>query len=203
MTVVRIVPATAERWPDLGRAFGPREKNRHSCWCQRFLRHEEPDNQSALQREIQDAGEPVGLLAYCGDEVVGWTRVVPRSTLPGITTNRALARILDDDPRAWWVSCFVVRRENRGSGVGGSLLGAAVDWAAQHGASVLDGHPVDVDGLTGTPSPSALFTGTLAMFQRAGFTEIGRTYRTRPVMRHQLQHHARIRSASQRDRLAT
>ena len=90
-----------------------------------------------------------------------------------------------------------------GSGVGGSLLGAAVDWAAQHGASVLDGHPVDVDGLTGTPSPSALFTGTLAMFQRAGFTEIGRTYRTRPVMRHQLQHHARIRSASQRDRLAT
>ena len=41
------------------------------------------------------------------------------------------------------------------------------------------------------------------MFQRAGFTEIGRTYRTRPVMRHQLQHHARIRPASQRDRLAT
>ncbi len=184
MTAVRVVPATAERWPQLGQVFGPREKDPTSCWCQRFLRHEEPDNRSALQREVQETELPVGLLAYRGDAVVGWTRVVPRATLPGITENRALARILDEDPDAWWVSCFVVRREARGSGVGTALLETAVDWAAQHGASVLDGHPVDTNGLTGTPSPSAIFTGTLAMFQRAGFAEIGRTYRTRPVMRH-------------------
>ena len=183
---VRVVPATVERWPELGWVFGHRKKDPTSCWCQRFLRHEEPDNRSALQREVQEAGLPVGLLAYRDDVAVGWTRVVPRSTLPGITENRALARILDEDPDAWWVSCFVVRREHRGSGVGATLLEAAVDWAAQHGASVLDGHPVDTNGFTGTPSPSAIFTGTLAMFQRAGFSEIGRTYRTRPVMRHAL-----------------
>ncbi len=86
------------------------------------------------------------------------------------------------------MSCFVVRREHRGSGVGAALLEAAVDWASQHGASVVDGHPVDTHGLVGAPSPSAMFTGTLSMFQRAGFTEIGRTYRTRPVMRHMLLH---------------
>ena len=185
---MRVVAATAERWPDLGRVFGPREKNPASCWCQRFRRHEEPDNRGALHREVHEADLPVGLLAIVDDHVVGWTRVVPRSTLPGITENRALARILDDDPDAWWVSCFVVRREHRGSGIGIALLEAAVDWAAQHGASVLDGHPVDTDGLVGTPSPSAIFTGTLAMFQRAGFAEIGRTYRTRPVMRRELLH---------------
>lgn len=186
MTAVRVVPATAERWPQLGRVFGAREKDPTSCWCQRFRRHEEPDNRSALHREVQDAKVPVGLLAYGDDDAVGWTRVVPRSTLPGVTENRALARILDDDPDAWWVSCFVVRREHRGSGVGAALLEAAVDWAARHGASVLDGHPVDTHGLAGTASPSAIFTGTLSMFQQAGFTEIGRTYRTRPVMRHTL-----------------
>jgi GNAT superfamily N-acetyltransferase len=125
-------------------------------------------------------------LAYRDNDVVGWTRVVPRVKLPGITENRALARILDEDPDAWWVSCFVVRREHRGSGIGVALLEAAVDWAAQHSASVLDGHPVDTDGLARTPSPSAIFTGTLAMFQRAGFAEIGRTYPTRPVMRREL-----------------
>ena len=183
MTTVRVVPATAGSWPRLGRVFGPREKNPDSCWCQRFRRHEEPDNRSALQREVRGADVPIGLLAVLDDDVVGWTRVVPRTVLPGITGHRALARILDDDPDAWWVSCFVVRREHRRSGIGGALLEAAVDWAAQHGASVLDGHPVDVDGLAGTPSPSGVFTGTLAMFQRAGFTEIGRTYPTRPVMR--------------------
>lgn len=184
---VRVVPATAERWPRLGRVFGSREKDPTSCWCQRFLRHAERDNRSALQREVQEAEIPVGLLAYCDDDVVGWTRVVPRSTLPGIAENRALARILDEDPDAWWVSCFVVRREYRGSGVGAALLAVAVDWAGQHGASVLDGHPVDTDGLACNPTPSAIFTGTLAMFQRAGFTEIGRTYRTRPVMRQSLR----------------
>jgi GNAT superfamily N-acetyltransferase len=188
MTKVSVVPATAERWPQLGRVFGPREKDPTSCWCQRFRRHEEAHNRDALQREIHEADIPVGLLAYLHDDVVGWTRVVPRSTLPGITEHRALARILDEDPDAWWVSCFVMRREHRGSGIGVALLEAAVDWAAQHGASVLDGHPVDTDGLTRTPSPSAVFTGTLAMFQRAGFTEIGRTYRTRPVMRRELLH---------------
>jgi GNAT superfamily N-acetyltransferase len=188
MTAVRVVPATAERWPQLGRVFGPRQKAPTSCWCQRFRRHEEPDNRGALQREVHEADLPVGLLAYLDDAVVGWTRVVPRSTLPGITENRALARILDEDPAAWWVSCFVVRREHRGRGIGVALLEAAVDWAAQHGASVLDGHPVDTDGLAGTPSPSAIFTGTLAMFQRAGFAEIGRSYRTRPLMRRVLLH---------------
>lgn len=100
-TAVRVVPATAEQSPRLGHVFGPQEKDPNSCWCQRFLRHEESDNRSALGREVQDAEVPIGLLAYLDDDdVVGWTRVVPRSTLPGITENRALARILDDDPDA-------------------------------------------------------------------------------------------------------
>jgi GNAT superfamily N-acetyltransferase len=187
-TAVRVVPATADQWPRLGHVFGAREKDPNSCWCQRFLRHEEPDNWSALGREVQEAEVPIGLLAYLDGDVVGWTRVVPRSTLPGITENRALARILDDDPDGWWVSCFVVRREHRGKGIGTVLLDAAVDWAAQHGASILEGHPVDTSGLAGAPAPSALFTGTLVMFLRAGFAEIGRTYPTRPVMRHNFLH---------------
>lgn len=136
---------------------------------------------------MREADVPIGLLALLGDDVVGWTRVVPRAALPRITGHRSLARVLDDDPAAWWVACFVVRRAHRGSGIGVSLLEGAADWAAQHGASVLDGHPVDVDGLTGTPSASAVFTGTVAMFRRAGFVEIGRTHPTRPVMRREFR----------------
>ena len=183
MAGVRVVPATVERWRGLERVFG---SGATACWCQRFRRHEEPDNRAALRREIERSDVPVGLLAYRDDDVVGWTRVVPRATLPGITGNRALARILEDDPDAWWVSCFAVRRQERRTGVGVALLAAAVEWAAGHDAAVLDGHPVDTAGLAGSPSPSAVFTGTLEMFRRAGFAEIGRTYRTRPVMRHTL-----------------
>jgi GNAT superfamily N-acetyltransferase len=184
---VRIFPATTANWPELGRVWGAREKDPDSCWCQRFRRHDEPDNRTALEREVAEADVPVGLLASLDEEIVGWTRVVPRSSLPGVTGNRALARVLEPDPHAWWVSCFVVRREHRGAGIGTALLEGAVDWAASHGASVLDGHPVDTDGLPAAASPSAIFTGTVAMFRRAGFAEIGRTYPTRPVMRHSLR----------------
>ncbi|MGE5719191.1 MAG: GNAT family N-acetyltransferase [Nocardioidaceae bacterium] len=59
-----------------------------------------------------------------------------------------------------------MRREHRGSGIGVALLEAAVDWAAQHGASVLEGHPVDLTGSPATrhhpPSslePSPCFSG--------------------------------------------
>jgi GNAT superfamily N-acetyltransferase len=180
---VLVEPATSDRWCEIGVVFGPQGKRPDTCWCQRFRRHTHADNRAALHDEITNADIPVGLIARDGDQPAGWTRVVPRATLPGVTENRALARILDNDPRAWWVTCVVVRRENRGQGVGVKLLTAAVDWATQHGATVLDGHPVDLAQLRGKPSPSALFTGTLSMFHGAGFSEVGRTYRSRPVMR--------------------
>jgi len=48
----------------------------------------------------------------------------------------------------------------------------------------MEGHPVDVAALkAGRVAPSALYTGTKAMFAAAGFTEVARTYPTRPVMR--------------------
>ena len=183
---ITVEAVSAAKWPDVVAAFGQRSSNPNSCWCQRFRRHNAPSNRDALQREIDTASVPVGLLAYVNDQPAGWTRVVPRHTLPGVSGNRALQRILDDDSAAWWVTCFAIRREYRGRGVGVALLNASVDHARQNNASVLDGHPVDPDHLKGKASPSALFTGTLSMFQAAGFREIGRTYKSRPVMRKNL-----------------
>jgi GNAT superfamily N-acetyltransferase len=165
------------------RVLDPRGANPDSCWCQRFRRHDAPTNRDALRRELDTATVPLGLLAYVDGQPAGWTRVVPRHTLPVVEGNRALQRILVADGNAWWVTCFAIRREHGGLGVGLALLRAAVAHARQNDASVLDGHPVDPARLKSTPSPSALFTGTLSMFQAAGFDEIGRTYVSRPVMR--------------------
>jgi len=65
-----------------------------------------------------------------------------------------------------------------------ALLEAAVAFARDHGATAVEGHPVDVAGLKADRvAGSALYTGTLAMFEAAGFVEVARTSRTRPVMR--------------------
>ena len=64
--------------------------------------------------------------------------------------------------------CFVVGRKARGHGVANALLDAAVEYARDHGADLLEAYPVDVP--TGERIPSAnVYHGTLAMFERAGF----------------------------------
>lgn len=131
--------------------------------------------------------QDAGLLCYAGGPPGGWSRVGPRASFVGVTGNRALARILTDDPHAWWITCFAVEGRHRRIGVGAALLAAAVDFAREQYATVLDGHPVDVDALRARRvSGSALFTGTMAMFVAAGFSEIGRTQTSRPVMRRTL-----------------
>jgi len=182
---LRVLPATKDRWDDVVACFGRRGNDPAWCWCQRFIgASPDGDNRAALHRQITAAEVPVGLVALAGQHPVGWTRVAPRSQLPGVLSNRALRRILADDPGAWWVTCFAVDARYRGHGVGQALLTGAVSHARNHGASAVEGHPVDVDRLAAPKvGGSALFTGTLAMFVNVGFTEIGRTFPSRPVMR--------------------
>jgi GNAT superfamily N-acetyltransferase len=190
---VRVQPATADRWDDVVKVFGRRGQDPSWCWCQRFLSATDKpsplagpvrDNRQALRQEITHAAVPPGLIAYIGDQPVGWTRVGPRSALPLVGANRALARVLNEDPGTWWVTCFAIDSRHRRSGIGSVLLEAAISFARFHGATSLEGHPVDTAGLRAQRvSGSALFTGTMAMFVDAGFSEVARTFPTRPVMR--------------------
>ena len=173
--------------------FGRRGDDPSWCWCQLFLRSGTSEsaagelsanNRDALRKEIANAAMPPGLLAYVDDQPVGWTRVGPRSSFPGVAGNRALARVLTEEPRVWWVTCFAVDSRHRRFGVGSALLRSAVEFAREHGATAVEGHPVDVAALrTARVGGAAIYTGTVAMFSVAGFTEVARTYPTRPVMR--------------------
>lgn len=186
---IEVRPVTPQQWADVVAIFeGGQGSN--GCWCQRFARHTAANNEAALSVEIKTSSVPVGVLAYRDDNPAGWSRVVPRHTLPGVVDNAALRRLLKDDVHgenaAWWISCVVVLAAHRGHGIGVALLRAAAQHAREHGASVVDGHPVDVGRLKARPSPAALFTGTKTMFLAAGFEEIGRTFVSRPVMRKML-----------------
>ena len=64
---------------------------------------------------------------------------------------------------------------------------SAVQHASDHGATALEGHPVDTGALAAERvGASALFTGMMQTFLASGFHEIGRTYPSRPVMRRDL-----------------
>jgi ribosomal protein S18 acetylase RimI-like enzyme len=201
--VVRVEPLTAARWDDAVVVFGARG-DPASCWCQFFrLGGQEwrastaESNREALRTQCVDAeaddGPAPGLLAYIGDEPVGWVALAPRASYPRLGRSPALAAVLRDhasgspatdraDSSTWSVTCFVVRVGFRRRGLATSLLDAAVAYAARRGAQVVEGYPVDVTAGTRRPS-SELYHGTRSTFAAAGFVEVGRSSPARPVMR--------------------
>lgn len=192
MATIHTTPATRDRWDDIVTVFGRRGNDPGWCWCQRFM--DPPldgirlaSNRDALHDEIESSSVPRGVLAYVDGTPAGWARVMPRRAVPLVQRNRALRRMLDDDPGVWWITCFAVDQRHRSSGVATALLGAAVAHAASYGATALEGHPVDTDALkVERVSGSTLFTGTMRTFVACGFHEIGRTYPSRPLMRRDL-----------------
>lgn len=182
---IRVVPVSAERWPDVEAVFGTRG-DPSWCFCQYFTTtgrsYEESAerNREALCAQVAQQPPP-GLLAYLGADPVGWAQVGPRASFPRVTADRATAVL--DSHGVWRCTCFVVRVGRRRRGVARALLARAVEYARQQGATQLEGHPVDVAAKGGkVPSPN-LYHGTLSMFIDAGFDEVLRTRPDRPVVR--------------------
>lgn len=191
-----VLPATPARWPDVEAVLGGRG-DPGWCWCQFFLttgssyQESAPANREALHRQVTTAEVPPGLLLYDSGEPVGWLQLGPRQQFPRVTGNAALARAVGppDAPgeeRVWRTTCFVVRVGHRRRGVARELLRSSVAWAREHGATQLEGHPVDLAARGGRAPGAVLYHGTLSMFLAEGFTEVGRTGAHRPVVRRRL-----------------
>jgi len=111
-----------------------------------------------------------GLVAYRDGRAVGWVSVGPREDYTRLERSKVLARI--DDKPVWSIVCFVVSREVRGQGIARALLDAAVEYARDHGATLLEAYPVDPS--RGRVSAASAYTGPLGMFERAGFGVVER-----------------------------
>ncbi len=175
MTRPTIRPATRSDMPSVAALFGAKGACA-GCWCMYWgrLRAEwdasrgDP-NRRALEKEMR-AGHTHALLAFAGDEPIGWCRVGPRASFPRLGKSRKLKRTLATDDATWSVVCFFVRRDWRGKGVGRALLKAAAVYAFAHGAAIVEGFPV-------RPAPSDkrlpdvfAWTGTRSLFEKAGFS---------------------------------
>lgn len=178
-------PLTPERWADLERLFGDRGAT-GGCWCMwwrlpraAFERQKDAANRAAFASIVAD-GPPPGLLGYVGDAPVGWCAVAPREEYPALERSRVLKRI--DDAPVWSVVCLFVARPFRHQGVSVALLRAAVAYAAEQGARIVEGYPVEPRH--GTMPDVFAWTGLPSAFIEAGFVEVSRGSATRPIMRY-------------------
>jgi GNAT superfamily N-acetyltransferase len=187
MTKLTIRPLTPELWPALEDLFGPNGAN-SGCWCMwwrvgsgRIRVANTNENRTAFRRVVRD-GPPPGLLAFDGDQAVGWCQVTSRESLPRLDRSGVLARV--DDVPVWSVSCFYIRRGYRKQGVMTALIAAAVKHAKANRAPALEAYPWDERGKRGS---AGTYTGIRSAFVKAGFTEVARRRPDRPIMRHDLK----------------
>jgi len=180
-------PLTADRWPDLERLFGERGAC-GGCWCMwwrltraEFEKNKGAANKRAFRTIVRDAddGAAPGVLAYLGDEPIGWCAVGPRKSYPSLQRSRVLKPV--DEKPAWAITCLFIARPYRRQGVSGRLIRAAAEFARERGARLVEGYPFDPRA---DHSPDAfVWTGLPAAYRRAGFREVLRRSPTRPIFR--------------------
>ena len=134
-------------------------------------------------KTIMDSGEVPGILAYAGSEPIAWCSVGPREAFSSLERSRTLKRV--DELSVWSITCFYVAKSYRRQGLMAELLRAAIEYAREHGAQIIEGYPIDPkhDNLP----PVSSFTGILSVFQEVGFVEVTRRSAKRPILRYMIE----------------
>lgn len=188
MVQITTRPATPVEWDDVQAALTGGGDGA-SCQCawpvlaNKAWNETTVDQRRELLRDELEAGPPPGLVAYVDGEAAGWIRIGPRTaqarTIRSRVVKNGSAEPLDDDA-VWAVTCFSVRKEHRRQGLNAALLEAAVAYARERGARVVEGYPLATDRMK--PATNLLFVGALSTFLAAGFREVARPTDTRVVV---------------------
>lgn len=169
-------PATHARFDDVATMLGPKNPTSSVCWC---LSHrvDAATNRGLVGpergehvRELTRRPVAPGVLAYDGDEVVGWAALAPRSELPFARSTK-IPHV--DDVTVWSIWCIRVRPGHRRRGISLPLLEGAVDYARAQGAPAVEGYPVDNHGEK--VDLTMAYVGTRVLFERAGFAKAADT----------------------------
>ena len=170
-----IVTRPATVFVDVRTMLGPKRRDANVCWCLSY-RLPSKENRALVGpargervRQLMQQG-PIGVLAYDGDEVVGWAAVAPRAET-SFARSRKIPHV--DDLPVWSVWCMRVRPGHRGKGILHHLLRGAVEFARERGAPAIEGYPVDNQGRK--VDLTMAYVGTRRLFEQAGFVKVADT----------------------------
>ncbi len=185
--VDRVVPLTPELWPSFERLFG-KQGACSGCWCIHwrvpradYVAMRGADAKAFIRRRVRK-GPPPGVLAFDGEDAVGWLQIGPRADTPQWNSTRRVTAPLDEadveNEHVWGATCFFIKSSARRQGVMDALLKGGLDYARKNGASVVEGCPID--GKSGNVDA---YVGLVSVFKRAKFKEVARRKANRPLMR--------------------
>jgi GNAT superfamily N-acetyltransferase len=183
-SAVRAEPLTASNFAQLEKLFGVKGAC-GGCWCMTprltakdYAANKGEGNRRALRRLAKD-GPPPGVLVFNGDEPIAWCAIAPREEYLRLNNSRVLAP-LDTRP-VWSIVCLFVAKSARRRGVSVRAIEAAKDFARSRGAECVEAYPID-PAHDAVP-PVFAWTGLLSAYLAAGFAEVARRSKTRPIVR--------------------
>ena len=133
-------------------------------------------------KDIVHGGQVPGLLAILDGVPIAWCSVAPREHFPVLDRSPVLKRV--DDQPVWSIVCFFIAEAYRGQGLMSELITAAVDYANQNGATIIEAYPV-IPEESSNPALQT-FTGVISRFKDIGFVEVVRRSKIRPIMRYDI-----------------
>ncbi|GAA2764476.1 GNAT family N-acetyltransferase [Streptomyces paradoxus] len=171
---IDVRPATD--FEDVRAVLGPKSPTANVCWCLSYRIPSRLNNElrgpdrGAYVAELCRADPPPGVLAYDGDEPVGWAAVAPRADT-SFARNRKIPHV--DDLPVWSLWCVRVRPGHRKQGISHALIAGAVEFARDRGAPAIEAYPLD-NGDAKVDLTMA-YAGLRKNFERAGFAHAADT----------------------------
>ncbi|HTP54912.1 MAG TPA: GNAT family N-acetyltransferase [Thermoplasmata archaeon] len=189
-------PLSAATWPAFAQLVEKHGGIFGGCWCISFhLVPGEGKRGAAAYRAMKEErvreGRAHAALVFDGSNAIGWCQFGPTAELPNIRSKKVYEEGLGKLPD-WRITCFFIDRERRGEGVASLALREALRFIAQQGGGAVEGYPEDYTGEK--TSASFLCSGTLAMFEKAGF------HKQRKIAMRRWVVARRVRSAKARPR---
>ena len=185
---INIFPLDKTRWDDFVTLFGDRGAC-GGCWCMswrlkptEFDRQKGAGNKNAMKRLVSK-GEPLGVLAYIGNEPVGWCAVAPRENYPRLENSRVLSRV--DDRPVWSITCFFVAKKYRNKGISVELLKGVIQHCKRMKVKIIEGYP-EVPYQAKIPDAFA-WKGIPSSFRKAGFVVAEKRTKSKSILRYYLQ----------------
>ena len=181
-------PLRKNNWKDFVTLFGERGAC-GGCWCMSWLltkkefdANKGAGNKRKMKKLVDNNVEP-GILAYFNEEPIGWCAVASRENYIRLEKSRVLKPI--DDQVVWSIPCFFIKKEFRRKGLSTEILKAATEYCKSKGVKIVEGYPSEPYA-NNIPAAFA-WTGFPSSFRNAGFKEVIRRSKSRPIMRYHIK----------------
>ena len=186
-------PATLDRFDDVAALLAPKRADAPACWCLTYrltsseFNRLRGDERPARLRSFFGGDLAPGVIAYDGEEPVGWCAFGPRTQMGRLQRSKTIPQV--DEQPVVSIVCFVVRASHRRKGVARGMLQAATDYLRSNGVETVEAYPIDNNGRK--INGAFAYVGTVPLFESCGFEKTIITSSTtsgmaRWVMRKQL-----------------